>query len=70
ANSPAIDNEREYWQRLAHAEVASLPKDQERAAGQHFVVRDSETVTVAWSEQDTRLLLQEAHRAYHTEVND
>ncbi|KAF6649082.1 condensation domain-containing protein, partial [Paenibacillus sp. EKM301P] len=40
------------------------------AAGQHFVVRDSETVSVAWSEQDTRLLLQEAHRAYHTEVND
>ncbi|WP_221414868.1 MULTISPECIES: hypothetical protein, partial [unclassified Paenibacillus] len=70
ANSPAIDNEREYWQRLAHAEVASLPKDQERAAGQHFWVRDSETVSVAWSEQDTRLLLQEAHRAYHTEVND
>ncbi|MDU8700830.1 condensation domain-containing protein [Paenibacillus polymyxa] len=33
-------------------------------------VRDSETVTVAWSEQDTRLLLQESHRAYHTEVND
>ncbi|MDU8700829.1 condensation domain-containing protein [Paenibacillus polymyxa] len=37
ANSPAIDKEREYWQRLAHAEVASLPKDQGRAAGQHFV---------------------------------
>ncbi|NEU28318.1 non-ribosomal peptide synthetase, partial [Paenibacillus polymyxa] len=70
ANSPAVDNEREYWQRLAHIEVASLPKDHERAAGQPLLVRDSETVTVAWSEQETRLLLQESHRAYNTEVND
>ncbi|WP_231887376.1 condensation domain-containing protein, partial [Paenibacillus jamilae] len=70
ANSPAVENEREYWQRLAHIEVASLPKDQERAAGQPLLVRDSETVTVAWSEQETRLLLQESHRAYNTEVND
>ncbi|WP_254207985.1 non-ribosomal peptide synthase/polyketide synthase, partial [Paenibacillus sp. AK121] len=70
ANSPAIDNEREYWQRLAHMAVASLPKDQDKAAGQPFWVRDSETVTVAWNEQETRLLLQESHRAYNTEVND
>ncbi|WP_255305629.1 hypothetical protein [Paenibacillus sp. Mc5Re-14] len=27
-------------------------------------------MTVAWSEQETRLLLQESHRAYNTEVND
>ncbi|WP_369690597.1 condensation domain-containing protein [Paenibacillus sp. Mc5Re-14] len=51
-------------------EVASLPKDRDKAAGQPFWVRDSETVTVAWSEQETRLLLQESHRAYNTEVND
>ncbi|PPQ49577.1 non-ribosomal peptide synthetase, partial [Paenibacillus peoriae] len=70
ANSPAIEDEREYWHRLAQTEVASLPKDHERAEGQHYPLRDSEIVTVAWSEQETRLLLQEAHRAYHTEVND
>ncbi|MGG4187178.1 amino acid adenylation domain-containing protein, partial [Paenibacillus peoriae] len=70
ANSPAIENERGYWQRLAQTEVASLPKDHERAEGPHYPLRDSETVTVAWSEQETRLLLQEAHRAYNTEVND
>ncbi|OMF36024.1 condensation domain-containing protein, partial [Paenibacillus peoriae] len=67
---PAIEDEREYWHRLAQTEVASLPKDHERAEGQHYPLRDSEIVAVAWSEQETRLLLQEAHRAYHTEVND
>ncbi|MBE0341959.1 non-ribosomal peptide synthetase, partial [Paenibacillus sp. 28ISP30-2] len=70
ANSPAMESEREYWQNLAQTELASLPKDHERAEGQHSLLRDSETVTVAWSEQETRLLLQEAHRAYNTEVND
>ncbi|WP_239645173.1 condensation domain-containing protein, partial [Paenibacillus polymyxa] len=70
ANSPAIDNEREYWQHLAQMEVASLPKDQERAEVQHSLIRDTATVSVAWSEQETRLLLQESHRAYNTEVND
>ncbi|MGG1674101.1 amino acid adenylation domain-containing protein, partial [Paenibacillus sp. NRS-1783] len=70
ANSSAIENERDYWQHLAQMETASLPKDQESAEGQHSLIRDSEIVTVAWSEQETRLLLQEAHRAYNTEVND
>ncbi|OMF34627.1 condensation domain-containing protein, partial [Paenibacillus peoriae] len=36
ANSPAIEDEREYWHRLAQTEVASLPKDHERAEGQHY----------------------------------
>ncbi|MGX1572818.1 amino acid adenylation domain-containing protein, partial [Paenibacillus terrae] len=70
ANSPAIEDECEYWQNLAQTEFASLPKDQASAEGPHSLLRDSETVTVAWSEQETRLLLQEAHRAYNTEVND
>nr|WP_250636801.1 non-ribosomal peptide synthase/polyketide synthase [Paenibacillus sp. IHB B 3084] len=70
AISPAIEDERQYWQNLAQTELVSLPKDHERAEGQHSLLRDSETVTVAWSEQETRLLLQEAHRAYNTEVND
>ncbi|MBE0339769.1 non-ribosomal peptide synthetase, partial [Paenibacillus sp. 23TSA30-6] len=70
ANSPAMDSERAFWRYLAQSKWMPLPKDLDIAEGEIFLMRDSQTVIVAWSEQETRLLLQEAHRAYNTEVND
>ncbi|MGG1619718.1 condensation domain-containing protein, partial [Paenibacillus sp. NRS-1781] len=70
ANSPAFESEREYWMNFAQTESVPLPKDHEITEGEHSLIRDSEMVTAVWSEQETRLLLQEAHRAYNTEVND
>ncbi|PUA37903.1 non-ribosomal peptide synthetase, partial [Paenibacillus elgii] len=68
ANSAAIDRERVYWQQIDQAGSTPLPKDDD--AQETTLLRDSETVTVQWTGQETELLLKQAHRAYNTEVND
>ncbi|MFB6365310.1 amino acid adenylation domain-containing protein [Paenibacillus elgii] len=67
ANSPAMESERAYWRQLRQTKTEPLPKDdaQERA-----LVRDSETITIRWTEKETEQLLKQAHRAYNTETND
>ncbi|NEN85515.1 non-ribosomal peptide synthetase [Paenibacillus elgii] len=72
ANSPAMEAERAYWQQVDQLECKPLPRDfaqvgQEQAYG---LMRDSETVTVQWSQEETELLLKRAHRAYNTDIND
>ncbi|WP_144028932.1 non-ribosomal peptide synthetase, partial [Paenibacillus tyrfis] len=68
AASEAMESERTYWkQRLEQWKPALLPKDAEQ---EEAWVRDSEAVTVQWTEAETEQLLKEAHRAYNTEMND
>ncbi|WP_339373129.1 condensation domain-containing protein, partial [Paenibacillus elgii] len=67
AKSPALESERSYWEQLEQVKPTPLPKDTEQEAAW---VRDSEAVTVRWTEAETEQLLKEAHRAYNTEMND
>ncbi|MDT0125669.1 non-ribosomal peptide synthase/polyketide synthase [Paenibacillus sp. RRE4] len=67
ANSPAIESERAYWQQVEQLTYESLPKDFEQGRSK---LKDSGLVTVRWSAEETEQLLKQAHRAYHTEMND
>ncbi|KPV61276.1 bacitracin synthetase, partial [Paenibacillus sp. A3] len=67
ANSPAMESERAYWQQLRQADAAPLPKDD---ALEQALVRDSKTITIQWTPEETEQLLKQAHRAYNTEMND
>ncbi|MCZ8520301.1 MULTISPECIES: non-ribosomal peptide synthase/polyketide synthase [Paenibacillus] len=67
AAGEALDRERAFWSTTEKAELAPLPKDTAEEAG---TIRDSDAVTVAWSAEETELLLRRANRAYHTETND
>ncbi|MFC0210898.1 non-ribosomal peptide synthase/polyketide synthase [Paenibacillus chartarius] len=67
AVSPAMEAERTYWEQLAAADCEPLPRD---FAQEHALMRDSEAITVQWTQEETELLLKQAHRAYNTEVND
>ncbi|MGF7034440.1 amino acid adenylation domain-containing protein/non-ribosomal peptide synthase protein (TIGR01720 family) [Paenibacillus mucilaginosus] len=68
AAGPRMAAERDYWLGLADAQCPSLPKDY--TAEESSYVQDSESVSVTWTEEETELLLKQAHRAYNTEVND
>ncbi|MEW9702958.1 condensation domain-containing protein, partial [Paenibacillus sp. SI8] len=67
ANSPFMESERAYWEQIEQVEYQPLPKD---FAELESLIGDSETVTVKWTEQETELLLKQAHRAYRTDIND
>ncbi|MVO98369.1 non-ribosomal peptide synthase/polyketide synthase [Paenibacillus lutrae] len=71
ADSPEMANERAYWERVNHAagsDFAPLPEDLEHDG--KFLIRDTETVAVKLTKEETGQLLKQAHRAYNTEVND
>ncbi|MEC0210153.1 amino acid adenylation domain-containing protein [Paenibacillus ehimensis] len=72
ANSPAMEAERTYWQQLEQLESKPLPRDFAQAGQEqaHGLMRDSETVTVQWTQEETELLLKRTHRAYNTDIND
>ncbi|WP_088834675.1 non-ribosomal peptide synthetase [Paenibacillus tyrfis] len=67
AASPAIEKEREYWERAEQADCRRLPLDQEQSRAR---IRDSESIKVRWTREETELLQKSAHRAYNTEMND
>ncbi|HKP12625.1 MAG TPA: amino acid adenylation domain-containing protein, partial [Blastocatellia bacterium] len=62
-----ISQQAAYWQRQAQVEVAPLPVA--NAAGDNRVESERE-VRVCLSREQTRQLLQEAPRAYHTQINE
>ncbi|MEW9702943.1 amino acid adenylation domain-containing protein, partial [Paenibacillus sp. SI8] len=68
ADSPEMAAERAYWQQVAASGYAVLPKDHEH--DNVLTVRDSEVVSILWTDEETDQLLKQAHRAYNTEVND
>ncbi|QDY82829.1 amino acid adenylation domain-containing protein [Paenibacillus polymyxa] len=67
ANSEEAKQELAYWKQIEGGETGSLPKDYDRDCG---LVKDSETITVEWTAQETEQLVKQTHRAYHTEIND
>ncbi|SDD79109.1 non-ribosomal peptide synthase domain TIGR01720/amino acid adenylation domain-containing protein [Paenibacillus sp. CF095] len=67
ANGPAMESEREYWQHIEQMTYEPLPKDFEQGRSK---LKDSGLVTVRWTADETEQLLKQAHRAYHTEMND
>ncbi|WGU93924.1 non-ribosomal peptide synthase/polyketide synthase [Paenibacillus dendritiformis] len=67
ANGPAMESEREYWQHIEQLTYEPLPKDFEQGRSK---LKDSGLVTVRWTAEETEQLVKQAHRAYHTEMND
>ncbi|MBR2564034.1 MAG: amino acid adenylation domain-containing protein, partial [Paenibacillus sp.] len=67
ANGTVMDREREFWQDIEQLSYEPLPKDFEQGRSK---LKDSGVVTVRWSVEETEQLLKQAHRAYHTEMND
>ncbi|MBT2572354.1 amino acid adenylation domain-containing protein, partial [Bacillus sp. ISL-51] len=67
AQSETLKQEQEYWTKIEHTDVKPLPKDFHET---HTSSKDSETVTVEWTKEETELLLKQANRAYNTEIND
>ncbi|EHS59970.1 non-ribosomal peptide synthase/polyketide synthase [Paenibacillus sp. Aloe-11] len=67
ANGPAAQQERSYWAEVEGDGFALLPKDKVDDA---LLIKDSKTVTVSWSPEETEQFLKEANRTYNTEVND
>ncbi len=66
AAGAALDGERAHWQAVAAARVPPLPTVGE-GTGRH---RDSRTLEVALSAEETRGLLAGSHHAYNTRIND
>ncbi|RPK22202.1 non-ribosomal peptide synthase/polyketide synthase [Paenibacillus xylanexedens] len=67
ANSPAMESERAYWQYIEQLSYEPIPKDFDQGRSK---LKDSGLVTVRWTADETEQLLKQAHRAYHTEMND
>ncbi|MFD7523071.1 amino acid adenylation domain-containing protein [Paenibacillus chitinolyticus] len=67
ADSGALESERAYWRQIGQLEQTPLPKDLGQAKS---TLKDSDVVTVRWTEGETEQLLKQAHRAYNTEMND
>ncbi|MGF7533043.1 amino acid adenylation domain-containing protein [Bacillus mexicanus] len=67
AQSETVKQEQEYWAKIEQTEGKPLPKDFHET---HTAAKDSETETAEWTKEETELLLKQANRAYHTEIND
>ncbi|MGW8444293.1 non-ribosomal peptide synthase/polyketide synthase [Paenibacillus sp. S33] len=65
----AAASDASYWEQVEQVKsmIAPLPKD---FVYEGSLNADSEVLMVEWSEDVTRQLLKQAHRAYNTEVND
>jgi amino acid adenylation domain-containing protein/non-ribosomal peptide synthase protein (TIGR01720 family) len=67
ARSPQTEAEAAYWLQPARREAPPLPIDHSHS---NNTVASARAVSVALSEEETRALLQEVPRAYHTQIND
>lgn len=68
ANTPDALAEIPFWKQVDESMVPSLPKD--FALPKQRTLIDHKAVTVHLTEEETKKLLTEVHRAYHTEIND
>ncbi len=66
AQSAAVEQEAGYWLELAKAEAQPLPRDMD---GENTVA-SAASVMVRLNTAQTRELLQEVPKAYHTQIND
>lgn len=67
AQSEEIKQQAEYWREIALVPVKPLPQD--RNDGEN-VVSSASTVTISVGKEQTRLLLQEAPRAYRMQMHE
>jgi amino acid adenylation domain-containing protein/non-ribosomal peptide synthase protein (TIGR01720 family) len=69
AQSPALEQELDYWLDSSRSAVAPLPVDYP-AGKDAKTVTSACNVSVYLSAEETRALLQEVPKAYHTQIND
>ncbi len=67
AQSPAAKKELTYWSNISTPKITPLPVDCKGGANTQGSTR---IVNVYLNEKETRALLQEIHKAYHTQIND
>jgi non-ribosomal peptide synthase protein (TIGR01720 family) len=67
AKSNALRQERAYWLAESRRDVKRLPVDYSGGVNTEASAR---TVSMSFSEDETRALLQEVPAAYHTQIND
>ncbi|MBY0204782.1 non-ribosomal peptide synthetase [Paenibacillus cucumis (ex Kampfer et al. 2016)] len=67
AVQPVMKQEYAYWCSVDQVERTPLPKDMDC---KESIGKDSETITLHWTAEETELLLKQTHRAYNTEIND
>ncbi|WP_139487924.1 non-ribosomal peptide synthase/polyketide synthase [Brevibacillus dissolubilis] len=67
AHSKKLLGEKDYWKHTASAKVNFLPK---RADLTTYLYADSQIVSTALDQDETKKLLRETNQAYHTEIND
>ncbi|RAT98496.1 non-ribosomal peptide synthetase [Brevibacillus sp. Leaf182] len=67
AHSDRIEVERAYWNRIEEMELQSLPTDYVEWKP---LRKQTRTKTIVMDEQQTRELLKQANRAYHTEIDE
>ncbi|WP_404581180.1 amino acid adenylation domain-containing protein [Paenibacillus sp. RC21] len=67
AYQPQLQHERAYWQEVASQGSQPIPKDYTE---QTSLVKDTVTITIEWSNEETRQLLTQVHQAYDTDIQD
>ncbi|HBZ82358.1 non-ribosomal peptide synthase/polyketide synthase [Brevibacillus parabrevis] len=67
AASDSLTEEADYWLSRLDTEVAALPKDYEHGQNRELAAR---TVSVALTQEETKVLLQELPAVYQTQIND
>ncbi|BAZ19381.1 non-ribosomal peptide synthase (plasmid) [Kalymmatonema gypsitolerans NIES-4073] len=67
AFSPAAKKELTYWSNISTPNITHLPVDSRGGANTKASAR---SVKVSLTSDETRALLQEIHKAYHTQIND
>ncbi|MBD2525708.1 non-ribosomal peptide synthetase [Nostoc sp. FACHB-133] len=67
AQSPTATKELTYWSNISTSKITCFPVDCNQGANTEASAR---SVKVSLNEEETRALLQEIHKAYHTQIND
>ncbi len=67
AQSPAAKKELTYWSNISTPKITHLPVDCNQGANTKASAR---SVKVSLTLEETRALLQEIHKSYHTQIND
>jgi non-ribosomal peptide synthase protein (TIGR01720 family) len=67
AQSPAATEELTYWSNISTPKITQIPVD---CKGGDNTKASARSVKVSLTSDETRALLQEIHKAYHTQIND
>ncbi|WP_242954100.1 condensation domain-containing protein, partial [Clostridium puniceum] len=67
ANSKEILKESEYWKSIENTEIREIPRDFEKNESS---VRESKSLSINFSKEETERLLRKTSTAYNTQIND